>query len=84
MGAYQSLTSKSSASLRNRVENANREELAFIAKRFLVQGRGSIANSAVCYAFDTTSVDLVRMELLNERSLTVNVDAAGIESPPID
>jgi len=46
----------------------------------LVQGRGSAANSAVCYALGITAVDPVRMELLFERFLS---DARG-EWPDID
>jgi error-prone DNA polymerase len=38
--------------------------------RILVQGRGSAANSAVCYALGITAVDAVRMELLFERFLS--------------
>ncbi|MFZ0638502.1 MAG: error-prone DNA polymerase [Candidatus Acidiferrales bacterium] len=38
--------------------------------RILVQGRGSAANSAVCYALGITAVDPVEMELLFERFLT--------------
>src|SRR5207237_2388655 len=36
----------------------------------LVQGRGSAANSAVCYALGITAVDSVKMELLFERFLS--------------
>jgi error-prone DNA polymerase len=36
---------------------------------FLVQGRGSAANSVVCYALEITAVDPVGMELLFERFL---------------
>src|ERR1700722_127865 len=36
----------------------------------LVQGRGSAANSAVCYALGITGVDPVRMDLLFERFLS--------------
>src|SRR5690348_4264434 len=39
-------------------------------KHILVQGRGSAANSAVCYALGITAVDPVKMELLFERFLT--------------
>ncbi len=42
------------------------------SKRFLVQGRGSAANSAVCYALEITAVDPVGMELLFERFLSEN------------
>ncbi|ABF43047.1 error-prone DNA polymerase, DnaE-like protein [Candidatus Koribacter versatilis Ellin345] len=46
----------------------------------LVQGRGSAANSAVCYALEITAVDPVGMELLFERFLS---EARG-EWPDID
>lgn len=36
----------------------------------LVQGRGSAANSAVCYALEITAVDPIAMELLFERFLS--------------
>ncbi|MFY9571439.1 MAG: DNA polymerase III subunit alpha, partial [Blastocatellia bacterium] len=36
----------------------------------LVQGRGSAANSAVCYSLGITAVDPISMELLFERSLS--------------
>ena len=39
-------------------------------EKILVQGRGSAANSAVCYALGITAVDPVRMELLFERFLS--------------
>ena len=39
-------------------------------KNILVQGRGSAANSAVCYALEITAVDPVGMELLFERFLS--------------
>src|SRR5882672_8608173 len=38
--------------------------------RIMVQGRGSAANSAVCYALGITAVDAVSMELLFERFLS--------------
>jgi error-prone DNA polymerase len=38
----------------------------------LVQGRGSAANSSVCYALEITAVDPVGMELLFERFLSEN------------
>ncbi len=41
-----------------------------IENRILVQGRGSAANSAVCYALSITAVDPVKMELLFERFLS--------------
>jgi error-prone DNA polymerase len=46
----------------------------------LVQGRGSAANSAVCYSLGITAVDPISMELLFERFLS---DARG-EWPDID
>ncbi|MBI5202875.1 MAG: error-prone DNA polymerase [Elusimicrobia bacterium] len=39
-------------------------------EKIMVQGRGSAANSAVCYALGITAVDPVRMELLFERFLS--------------
>jgi len=39
-------------------------------KNILVQGRGSAANSAVCYSLGITAVDPVRMDLLFERFLS--------------
>jgi len=39
-------------------------------EKILVQGRGSAANSAVCYALCITAVDPVKMELLFERFLS--------------
>jgi error-prone DNA polymerase len=49
-------------------------------QNILVQGRGSAANSAVCYALGITAVDPVKMELLFERFLS---EARG-EWPDID
>jgi len=46
----------------------------------LVQGRGSAANSAVCYALEITAVDPISMDLLFERFLS---DSRG-EWPDID
>ena len=46
----------------------------------LIQGRGSAANSAVCYALEITAIDPVGMELLFERFLT---ESRG-EWPDID
>ena len=42
------------------------------ANGILVQGRGSAANSAVCYALEITAIDPVGMELLFERFLSEN------------
>jgi error-prone DNA polymerase len=46
-------------------------------QQILCQGRGSAANSAVCYALGITSVDAVRHGLLFERFLS-----AGRDGPP--
>ena len=46
----------------------------------LVQGRGSAANSAVCYALEITAVDPIELELLFERFLSESRD----EWPDID
>jgi error-prone DNA polymerase len=48
------------------------EDIASFAsrQRILCQGRGSAANSAVCYALGITAVDPVRMDLLFERFLS--------------
>ena len=40
------------------------------SEHILAQGRGSAANSAVCYALGITAVDPVAMELLFERFLS--------------
>lgn len=50
------------------------------ARRILCQGRGSAANSAVCYVLGITSVDPVHMQLLFERFLSVERG----EPPDID
>ncbi|MNS15553.1 Error-prone DNA polymerase [compost metagenome] len=49
-------------------------------KGILCQGRGSAANSAVCYVLGITSVDPARHDLLFERFLSTNRD----EPPDID
>ncbi len=49
-------------------------------ENILVQGRGSAANSAVCYSLGITAVDPVKMELLFERFLS---EQRG-EMPDID
>jgi error-prone DNA polymerase len=41
-----------------------------LEEKILVQGRGSAANSAVCYALSITAVDPIRMDLLFERFLS--------------
>jgi error-prone DNA polymerase len=50
------------------------------ARRILCQGRGSAANSAVCYALGITAVDPARSNLLFERFLSVE----RAEPPDID
>jgi error-prone DNA polymerase len=51
-----------------------------LQNHILVQGRGSAANSAVCYALEITAVDPVKMGLLFERFLSEQRD----EWPDID
>jgi error-prone DNA polymerase len=57
-------------------------------KRIMVQGRGSAANSATCYALGITAVDPVGMELLFERFLSeervASASDAGDRMPDID
>jgi len=50
------------------------------AKGILCQGRGSAANSAVCYCLGITAIDPVRMELLFERFISQE----RAEPPDID
>jgi error-prone DNA polymerase len=50
------------------------------AQNILCQGRGSAANSAVCYCLGVTAVDPVRMELLFERFIS----RERAEPPDID
>ena len=50
------------------------------AMRILCQGRGSAANSAVCYVLGITSVDPAEQELLFERFISLDRD----EPPDID
>jgi error-prone DNA polymerase len=52
------------------------------AEGILVQGRGSAANSAVCYSLGITAVDPIKMELLFERFLSA--ERAESEWPDID
>ena len=49
-------------------------------RRILCQGRGSAANSAVCYCLGITAIDPVRMDLLFERFLS----RERAEPPDID
>ncbi len=57
-------------------------------KNILVQGRGSAANSAVCFILGITAVDPVRMDLLFERFLSeervANAGNVGDRMPDID
>ena len=50
------------------------------ANDILIQGRGSAANSVVCYALEVTAIDPVGMDLLFERFLNENRD----EWPDVD
>jgi error-prone DNA polymerase len=57
-------------------------------KNILVQGRGSAANSTVCFVLGITAVDPVRMDLLFERFLSeervANAGNVGDRMPDID
>jgi error-prone DNA polymerase len=50
------------------------------AQKILCQGRGSAANSAVCYVLDITSVDPTKVDLLFERFISKE----RLEPPDID
>jgi error-prone DNA polymerase len=50
------------------------------AQKILCQGRGSAANSAVCYVLDVTSVDPTKVDLLFERFISKE----RLEPPDID
>ncbi len=79
---FQPLTAEARAQLEKELDLIERLDLAgyFLIVRgivrfclgqgILVQGRGSAANSAVCYALSITAVDPVRMGLLFERFLS--------------
>ncbi len=58
------------------------------SRGIMVQGRGSAANSAVCYVLGITAVDPVRMDLLFERFLSEErvaaADNAADRMPDID
>ena len=81
-GRFRPLTTKAQAQLTKELNLIEKLDLAgyflivwdivnFCRKEnILVQGRGSAANSAVCYALSLTAVDPVRMELLFERFLS--------------
>jgi error-prone DNA polymerase len=79
---FRPLTAKAQAQLEKELNMIEKLELAgyFLIvwdivqfcnrEKILVQGRGSAANSAVCYALGITAVDPVKMELLFERFLS--------------
>jgi len=79
---FRPLTGRAQAQLEKELDLIERLDLAgyFLIVRdivcfcrqenILVQGRGSAANSAVCYALSITAVDPVRMDLLFERFLS--------------
>ncbi|MEO8056224.1 MAG: error-prone DNA polymerase [Acidobacteriota bacterium] len=81
-GRFRPLTTKAQAQLTKELNLIEKLDLAgyFLIvwdivnfckrEKILVQGRGSAANSAVCYALSITAVDPVRMELLFERFLS--------------
>ena len=79
---FRPLTAKAQAQLEKELNMIEKLELAgyFLIvwdivqfcqrEKILVQGRGSAANSAVCFALGITAVDPVKMELLFERFLS--------------
>jgi error-prone DNA polymerase len=79
---FRPLTAKAQAQLEKELNMIEKLELAgyFLIvwdivqfcqrEKILAQGRGSAANSAVCYALGITAVDPVKMELLFERFLS--------------
>lgn len=79
---YKMITSRIRAQLEHELEIIGRLDLAgyFLIvwdivefcrqQRILAQGRGSAANSAVCYALGITAVDPIGMDLLFERFLS--------------
>ncbi len=81
-GRFRPLTTKAQAQLTKELNLIEKLDLAgyFLIvwdivnfcrrEKILVQGRGSAANSAVCYALSITAIDPVRMELLFERFLS--------------
>jgi error-prone DNA polymerase len=82
LSRYRELTDKVSQQLQKELNLIERLELAgyFLivwdivrycnAQGILIQGRGSAANSVVCYALGITAIDPVGMELLFERFLS--------------
>ncbi len=81
-GRFRPLTARAQAQLERELEMIRKLDLSgyflivwdivrFCQRRgILAQGRGSAANSAVCYALSITAVDPVKMELLFERFLS--------------
>jgi error-prone DNA polymerase len=79
---FRPLTAKAQAQIQRELDLIEKLELAgyflivwdiiryCIEQGILAQGRGSAANSAVCYALSITAVDPVKMELLFERFLS--------------
>ncbi|RPH57111.1 PHP domain-containing protein, partial [bacterium] len=79
---FRPLTAKAQAQIQKELDLIEKLDLAgyflivwdivqFCQKEgILAQGRGSAANSAVCYALSITAVDPVKMELLFERFLS--------------
>src|SRR6476469_10381356 len=79
---FRPLTAKAQAQIEKELNTIEKLDLAgyFLSvwdivqfcqrEKILVQGRGSAANSAVCYALGITAVDPVSMELLFERVLS--------------
>jgi error-prone DNA polymerase len=82
LGRYRELTEKVSRQLQKELDLIERLELAgyFLivwdivrycnAQGILIQGRGSAANSVVCYVLGITAIDPVGMDLLFERFLS--------------
>jgi error-prone DNA polymerase len=81
-GRFRPLTAKAQAQLQKELDLIEKLDLAgyflivwdivcFCQREgILAQGRGSAANSAVCYALSITAVDPVKMDLLFERFLS--------------
>ncbi len=79
---FRPLTAKAQAQIQKELDLIEKLDLAgyflivwdvvnfCLREKILAQGRGSAANSAVCYALSITAVDPVKMELLFERFLS--------------
>jgi error-prone DNA polymerase len=79
---FRPLTAKAQAQIQKELDLIEKLDLAgyflivwdivrfCLRENILVQGRGSAANSAVCYALSITAVDPVKMDLLFERFLS--------------